>query len=98
LRFELRYALSARFGQVERGSGRVIDLSSSGLRFTSDRPLTNGLRLDISIDWPVPLDGGVGLQLIMSGVVVRTNGTETVMAVRRHQFRTRGLGVNAALD
>jgi hypothetical protein len=33
---------------------------------------------------------------VMSGMIVRTNGTETAMGIRRHQFRTRRPGRNAA--
>jgi len=79
------------------GSGRTIDLSSSGLSFIADRPLPIGQNLVVSIDWPVPLDGSVKLQLIMSGIVVRTNGTVTALKIRRHEFRTRRPGSDAAL-
>ena len=91
-RFKL--VLEARFSicgtvPAETGLGRTIDMSSSGLRFQADRPLAVGLRLDVSIDWPVPLDGGVQLQLIVSGMVVRSNDTETAVRIERHEFRTR---------
>jgi hypothetical protein len=78
------------------GSGRTIDLSSSGLSFTADRPLQTGQKLDVYIDWPVLLDGGVQLQLIMSGVVVRTGGTATALQIERHEFRTRRGGLKGA--
>ncbi len=45
----------------------------SGLSFTADRPLLTGQKLEVAIDWTVLLDGGVRLQLVMSGVVVRTS-------------------------
>jgi len=70
---EIRYVV--RCAPAETGSGRTIDLSSSGLSLTADRPLLIGPELDVSIDWPVLLGGGVQLQLIMSGTVVRTNGS-----------------------
>src|ERR1035441_8647378 len=69
LTLEARYAISGRRAPVETGSGRTIDLSSSGLSFTADRSLETGQKLDVSIDWPALLDGGVKLQLIVSGVV-----------------------------
>jgi hypothetical protein len=72
------------------GSGRTIDLGSSGISFTADRPLTVGQNLDISIDWPVPLTGGVRLQLIVWGSVVRADGNTAALRVQRHEFRTRG--------
>src|ERR1017187_2855905 len=96
LTLEVRYAVLGHCAPVEAGSGRTIELSSSGLRFTADRPLLNGQKLDVSIDWPVWLDGDVRLQLIMSGVVVRTNGTTTALQIQRHEFRTRRVGLKPA--
>ncbi|MGO9260814.1 MAG: PilZ domain-containing protein [Bryobacteraceae bacterium] len=96
LTLEVRYAVLDLFAPAQTGSGRTIDLSSSGLSFTADRPLRTGQKLDLSIDWPVLLDGGVQLQLTLSGVVVRTNGTATALQIHRHEFRTRRVGLKAA--
>jgi hypothetical protein len=89
LTLEVRYVVLGRCVPDETGSGRTIDLSSSGLSLKADRPLPIGQRLDVSIDWPVLLGGGVQLQLIMSGTVVRTNGSLTALQIERHEFRTR---------
>jgi hypothetical protein len=91
LTLEVHYAVSGPCGvPVETGSGRTIDLSSSGLRFTADRPLLTGQTLDVSIDWPVLLNGVVQLQLVMLGVIVRTRGTTTAVKTQRYAFKTRG--------
>jgi hypothetical protein len=95
LTLEVRYSVSHQGVPVETGSGRMIDMSSSGLRFTADRPLLAGLRLDVSIDWPALLEGGIQLQLIATGVVVWTRGTETALRIQRHEFRTRRAGLKA---
>jgi hypothetical protein len=97
LTLEVRYTVSRRRPPKETGSGSTIDLSSSGLSFTADKPLMIGQKLHLSIDWPVPLDGGIRLQLIMSGVVVRTNGTATALQIHRHEFRTRRAGQTVGL-
>jgi hypothetical protein len=89
---EVRYSVVGHRKPVETGSGRTIDMSSSGLSFTADRPLSIGQRLDLSIEWPVLLDGGVQLQLVTSGVVVRTTGAVTAIRIQRHDFRTRRAG------
>ena len=93
LTLEVRYSVSHQGVPVETGSGRMIDISSSGLRFTADRPLLAGLRLDVSIDWPALLEGGIQLQLIATGVVVWTRGTETALRIHRHVFKTRRVGL-----
>jgi PilZ domain len=92
MRLDLSYTSSDRRTRVNNGLGRTIDLSSSGLRFAADKPLLMGQKLDVSIDWPVLLDGAVRLQLIMSGVVVRADGTTIALQIGRHEFRTRRVG------
>jgi hypothetical protein len=83
----VRYKQPNRPGPPE--TGRIIDLSRSGWRFTAERPLQAGLRLDVFLDWPVLLDGGVQLRLIAWGVVAWTNGTETALRIERREYRTR---------
>jgi hypothetical protein len=89
LNLELRYSVVGYRKPVESGSGRTIDMSSSGLSFTADTPLSIGQKLDMSIDWPVLLDGGVQLQLVVSGGVVRSGGAVIAMRIERHEFKTR---------
>jgi c-di-GMP-binding flagellar brake protein YcgR len=91
LTLDVRYSVSHRGASVEKGSGQTIDLSSSGLRFATQGPLEPGLRLGVAITWPVLLDGRVQLQLIVTGVVVWSSGTETALKIQRHDFRTRRL-------
>ena len=86
---EVRYSVAGRRGPVETGSGPTIDMSSSGLSFTADKPLPIGQELDLSIDWPARLDGDVQIQLVASGVVVRSSGAVTALRIERHEFRTR---------
>jgi len=68
LTLEVRYVVSGRSPPAEKtGSGRTIDLSSSGFDFIADRPLVTGQKLEVSIDWPVLLGGRVKMQLIAWG-------------------------------
>jgi hypothetical protein len=92
LNLEVRYSVAGRRGALETGSGHTIDMSSSGLSFTADKPLPIGQGLDLSIDWPARLDGDVQIQLIVSGVVVRSSGAVTAIRIERHEFRTRRAG------
>ena len=89
---DIQYADSDQNAPLARGSGRTIDMSTSWLRFTADRPLPPGLSLDLFISWPFLHDQPVQVQLIASGVVVRTTGTETVLRLDRRQFVTRQVG------
>jgi hypothetical protein len=67
-------------------------MSNSGLGFTADAPLSIGQDLDLSIDWPARLDGDVQIQLVASGVVVRSSGAVTALRLERYEFRTRRPG------
>ena len=91
---EVRYSVVGVCRPAENGFGRTIDMSSSGLSFTADRPLSIGQELDLSIDWPVLLDEGVQLQLVTSGVVVRSVGAVIALRIGRHEFKTRRAGLN----
>ncbi len=93
LTLELRYAVGDPRAPGKTGSGRTIDLSSSGLSFTTDTPPLTGEKLHVSINWPTLLDGNVQLQLIISGVVVRSKGTITALRSEHHEFRTRRVGL-----
>ena len=96
LTLDVRYFASHRRAPVETGSGQIIDLSSSGLRFATQGPLEPGLKLDVAIIWPVLLDEHVQLQLVVTGVVVWSSGTQTALRIQRHDFRTRRVGLKAA--
>jgi hypothetical protein len=89
---EVRYSVAGRRGPVETWSGQTIDVSGSGLSFTADRPPPIGQKLDLSINWPFQLDGDQ-LQLVASGVVVRTSGAVTALRIERYEFRTRRAGL-----
>jgi len=86
---ELSYCVLGGTRSGEAGSGRTADVSSAALRFTAERPLANGLGMEIVVDWPTLLDGRVPLQLIATGLVIRTHGTDTVVKIERYVFKTR---------
>jgi hypothetical protein len=96
LNLEVSFTVAKRGVHGKSGSGRTLDLSSSGLSFITDVPLLTGEKLDVSLDWPVLLDGAIKLQLVMSGVVVRADATVVAMQIKRHEFRTRRFGLKAA--
>ena len=89
LTMNLSYCVLGGTRSGEAGRGRTIDVSSAALRFAAERPLGNGVGMEIVVDWPTLLDGRVPLQLIATGLVVRTDGTETVVKIERYVFKTR---------
>jgi c-di-GMP-binding flagellar brake protein YcgR len=89
LALDVSYSVLHRRRPGETGSGQLIDLSSSGLRFTAESALKPGLKIDVAIKWPVLLDNRVQLQLMISGVVVWSRDSEAALRILRHDFRTR---------
>src|SRR5215204_2761749 len=74
VKLDMSYSVLGCNPRDETGTSQAIDLSSSGLRFLAERPLAPGLQVDVVINWPALLDGRIPLQLITTGVVVRTSG------------------------
>jgi hypothetical protein len=51
-------------------------------------PITSG-KLELSIAWPVALEGGIQLQLFVTGNVLRQDGNVAAVSLDRYEFRTR---------
>jgi hypothetical protein len=85
LRCSLSYLALNRVGPKIAGSGEVLNISSSGVLFLSDRLLPARARVKLSIHWPVALHGVKALDLIIHGTVVRSEGNHLV-AIRREKY------------
>jgi hypothetical protein len=93
-RFSLRLAVRCRgietrslFGRTV--TGESLNISSTGLLFTTCEAFQPGQLLEASIDWPMLLDDRVGLTLVVEGAVVRRADELTAMRIDRYQFKTR---------
>ncbi len=69
--------------------GKIRDISSTGVRFTSSEILAPGEKVELSIDWPVLLNGACRLQLKGQGRIVRSDEHGTAIEIERHEFCTR---------
>jgi len=76
---------------LKTGTGKTLNLSSSGILFESQEKLPVGVSLRLSIQWPVHLDDRVGLTLCVMGRTVRSCETCTAIEILSHEFRTRAL-------
>src|SRR5690349_14311639 len=70
-------------------SGKICDISSGGVRFTSSEILAPGGKVELSIDWPVLPNGACRLQLKGRGRVVRSDEHGTAIEIEHHEFCTR---------
>ena len=67
----------------------VLNISSGGLLLAGCDGLVPGQRVQVSVDWPVLLNGRIPLFLVLEGRILRCENGTAAMLIRRHQFDTR---------
>lgn len=94
---EVRYRVLSKRSGEEAGDGRTLNISSSGVLFTSAHILLPGRRMELSISWPAQLDHKTALKLVARGRVVRFEHGRAALEIQQYEFRTQAvsrLGVN----
>ena len=86
---ELRFWYREK-GQVRHGTGRTIELSKGGVRFTTEAPVPRGVESEVQISWPFPLQNSIPLELVMHGKILNCDERGTVLQARTYAFRTCG--------
>ena len=86
---DVRYTIRSRKSIEETGLGSTINMSSNGILFSTDRPLSPGMRLEIAISWPAELDGKIPLQLVARGRVARSTTGAAALEIQQCEFRTQ---------
>jgi hypothetical protein len=73
------------------GTGKTVNISSSGILFRADQVLAQGVSLELDLDWPAKLDGKISMKLSVRGRIVRSDEGDHALVglkVDRHEFRT----------
>ncbi len=86
---DVRFRVLNKRGGDEAGEGRTLNISSSGVLFTSDHMLLPGRRLEVDISWPVQLNNQVALKLVARGRVVRFEEGRAAIEIQQYEFRTQ---------
>jgi hypothetical protein len=86
---EMRYKLLEGDTIVERGVGTTLDMGSGGIAFITEHELLVGTFIELSVSWPVLLEGSCAMRLIVFGRVVRSAGRLTACTVDKYEFRTQ---------
>ena len=73
----------------EVGDGKTINISSSGVLFTTELRLALGRRMELSISWPAQLNGNCPLKLVARGRVVRFEEGRAAVEIQQYEFRTQ---------
>ncbi|HWQ56587.1 MAG TPA: hypothetical protein VN442_23065 [Bryobacteraceae bacterium] len=87
---EIRFRVLDRRGEPHEGTGLTVDMSRSGVLFTTSSVLAPGRLLEVSVNWPVALDGTCPLKFVAVGHVVRTGRGLAAVKIEKYQFKTRG--------
>jgi hypothetical protein len=88
---EVRYKTLNQRSEVVTGTGKTLNISSSGVLFTADHELPPGTRLEVSISWPAQLNEKCLLNLVARGRVARQSGTRVALQIQQYEFRTQSL-------
>jgi hypothetical protein len=92
IRLSVRYRGLGRLGGVV-GVGQTLDLSSSGILVESRQQKVGvGSRLEVSVNWPIMLEGTSPLQVVVRGRVVRSEMFRFAVSFQVYQFRTMKRG------
>lgn len=97
LRLEVRWELLRREKTKDSGLGYTVDLSSRGVLLEASRKLPAGLKVRLSISWPVLLHDTTPLQLFAEGRVIRSDDQRAAIRIGRHELRTVGITAGALL-
>ena len=92
---DVRYRVLNKRGGDEAGEGSTVNMSSSGILFTSKHLLLPGRRLELAINWPAQLNNQVPLKLVARGRVVRCEEGTAALEIQQYEFRTHSTGATA---
>lgn len=96
MRREMRYKVLEGNTIIASGSGETVDMSSAGVAFATEQEVNGGAFIELSISWPVLLDSGCPMRLVVFGRVVRTADQIAVCSVDKYEFRTQSRTVQVA--
>lgn len=90
-RFPLRMGMSFRpvglRSPADWTAGESLNLSSTGLLFSSPDAALPGQAIEASIDWPARPNNRGDLRLVLEGTIVRSADAKTAMRVDHYEFR-----------
>lgn len=88
---ELRYRVLHKSSPVS-GIGKTLNIGSGGILFSAEQKLPLGRTVELSVNWPVRLDGTCPLKFVAIGRVVRADSQYAAVRIERYEFRTRASG------
>ncbi len=87
---EVKYRVISRRNGDAAGAGRTVNMSSSGILFSTEEELTPGRQIEVSVAWPAQLNNQTPLKLVARGRVVRSENRQAALEIQHYEFRTQG--------
>ena len=95
---EVRYKTLSQRSEILSGVGRTLNISSSGVLFTTDHELPIGTRLEVSISWPAQLNERCLLNLVARGRITRQESGHLALQIQQYEFRTQSINTAVPKD
>lgn len=95
---EVRYKTLSQRSEILTGVGRTLNISSSGVLFTTDHELPIGTRLEVSISWPAQLNERCLLNLVARGRITRQESGHSALQIQQYEFRTQSINTAIPKD
>jgi c-di-GMP-binding flagellar brake protein YcgR len=89
---EVQYRVLDNKNPDPSAHGKTVNMSSSGVLFTTEKALPSGRRVELNINWPAQLDNKCALKLVARGRIVRSQADSAAIEILQHEFRTKGRG------
>ncbi len=86
---ELRYRVLHPKSVEAGGSGVTVNISSSGVCFTTEGQLPEGRMVELSVNWPARIDGTCPLKFVVLGRVIRSEDFLAAVRIEKYEFKTR---------
>ncbi|HYL74984.1 MAG TPA: PilZ domain-containing protein [Bryobacteraceae bacterium] len=86
---DVRWRLKSKRTREAPAAGRTVNISSSGVLFTTSTFALPGIVVEVAISWPVPTDGDGELQLIARGRLTRCKDGFAAVHFQQREFRAR---------
>jgi len=85
----LHYRTLNRRAEIVEADGETLNISSTGILFTSDHQLPIGTRLEMRIEWPTEVnEKGFSRVMVVRGRVIREHA-KGIFALRIKQYKFR---------
>jgi len=83
----LEYRVVDEKSVVRTGNGRLLNISNDGVLFQADGNLTNGLEVELLIEWPTLTRNSGTLEFHALGHIVRSQESWCAISILRSDFR-----------